>query len=258
MTQSTAVRIHSNGGPEELRFETIEVATPGPDEVRIRHTAVGLNFTDIHHRTGRYPGPGMPLVLGMEAAGVVDDVGVNVRDLRAGARVAYAGASPSLSPGAYCQLRLMNPARLVPVPDWIDDETAAAVTLKGLTAQYLLFGAHAVRPGETALIHAAAGGVGLIMCQWARQLGVTVIGTVSSDEKAALAREHGAHHVIVSTREDVVARVKELTEIAASTSCTTQLAPARSSPPLPASAAAVMSSSSARRRGRSRRSICSG
>ena len=212
MTQSTAVRIHRNGGPEELRVETIDVASPGADEVRIRHTAVGLNFTDIHHRTGRYPGLGMPLVLGMEAVGIVDEVGANVRDLQVGARVAYAGASPSLSPGAYCQLRLMNPARLIPVPDWIDDETAAAVTLKGLTAQYLLFGAHTVRPGETALIHAAAGGVGLIMCQWARQLGVTVIGTVSSDEKAALAREHGAQHVIVSTHEDVVARVKELTE----------------------------------------------
>ena len=212
MTQSTAVRIHRNGGPEELRVETIDVASPGPAEVRIRHTAVGLNFTDIHHRTGRYPGPGLPLVLGMEAVGVIDEVGANVSDLEVGARVAYAGASPSLSPGAYCQLRLMSPARLVPVPDWIDDETAAAVTLKGLTAQYLLFGAHTVHPGETALIHAAAGGVGLIMCQWAQHLGVTVIGTVSSDAKAALAREHGAEHVIVSTREDVVARVKELTE----------------------------------------------
>jgi NADPH2:quinone reductase len=148
----------------------------------------------------------------MEGVGVVDEVGGNVGDLQAGARVAYAGASPSLSPGSYCQLRIMKPARLVPVPDWIDDETAAAVTLKGLTAQYLLFGAHAVRAGETALIHAAAGGVGLIMCQWARQLGVTVIGTVSSDAKAALAREHGAHHVIVSTTDDVAARVKELTE----------------------------------------------
>lgn len=211
MAQSTAVRIHRNGGPEELRVETIDVGSPGANEVRLRHTAIGLNFTDIHHRTGRYPGPGMPLILGMEAAGLIDEVGADVRGMCVGDRVAYAGATPSLSPGAYCQLRIMNPARLVPVPDWIDDETAAAVTLKGLTAQYLLFGAHAVRPGETVLIHAAAGGVGLIMCQWARHLGATVIGTVSSEEKAALAREHGAHHTIVTSREEVVARVKQLT-----------------------------------------------
>jgi len=211
VAQSTAVRIHRNGGPEELRVETIDVGSPGANEVRLRHTAIGLNFTDIHHRTGRYPGPGMPLILGMEAAGLIDEVGADVRGMCVGDRVAYAGATPSLSPGAYCQLRIMNPARLVPVPDWIDDETAAAVTLKGLTAQYLLFGAHAVRPGETVLIHAAAGGVGLIMCQWARHLGATVIGTVSSEEKAALAREHGAHHTIVTSREEVVARVKQLT-----------------------------------------------
>lgn len=189
----------------------IDVGNPGSEEVRVRHTAVGLNFTDIHHRTGRYPGPGMPLVLGMEGVGVVDEVGAAVRDFEVGQRVAYAGATPSLPPGSYCQFRLMNPARLVPVPDWIDDETAAAVTLKGLTAQYLLFGVHRVQPGETVLIHAAAGGVGLIMCQWARHLGATVIGTVSSDEKAALTREHGAHHAIVTSREDVAPRVKELT-----------------------------------------------
>lgn len=211
MAESTAVRIHRTGGPEELRFEVIDVGNPGSEEVRVRHTAVGLNFTDIHHRTGRYPGPGMPLVLGMEGVGVVDEVGAAVRDFEVGQRVAYAGATPSLPPGSYCQLRLMNPARLVPVPDWIDDETAAAVTLKGLTAQYLLFGVHRVQPGETVLIHAAAGGVGLIMCQWARHLGATVIGTVSSDEKAALTREHGAHHAIVTSREDVAPRVKELT-----------------------------------------------
>ena len=211
MSQSTAVRIHRTGGPEELRFETIEVGSPGPDSVRVRHTAVGLNFTDIHHRTGRYPGPGLPLILGMEAVGVVDEVGGNVRDMQVGARVAYAGASPSLSPGAYCQLRVMDPARLVPVPDWIDDETAAALTLKGLTAQYLLFGVYPVRAGDAVLIHAAAGGVGLIMCQWARHLGARVIGAVSSDEKAALARDSGCEHPIVTTREDVSARVRELT-----------------------------------------------
>jgi len=211
MASSSAVRIHRNGGPEELRFETIEVDGPGPEEALIRHTAIGLNFTDIHHRTGRYPGPGMPLVLGMEGVGVVEQVGSRVEGLDAGTRVAYAGASPSLQPGAYCQLRLMNPSRLVPVPDWIDDVTAAAVILKGLTAHYLLFGAYAVRQGEHVLVHAAAGGVGLLMCQWARHLGATVIGVVSSDEKAALAREHGCQHPIVSTREDVTARVREIT-----------------------------------------------
>jgi NADPH2:quinone reductase len=212
MTPSSAVRIYKNGGPEEFRFETIEVGEPGPDEVRVRHTAVGLNFTDIHHRTGRYPGPGFPLTLGMEAAGVVEQAGANVTDVRAGDRVAYGGASPSLSPGAYCQLRIMSPGPLVKLPDWLDDETAAGVFLKGLTAQYLLRSAYPVRAGETILIHAAAGGVGLLMCQWARHLGATVIGTVSSTEKAALVREHGCHHPIVSNQEDVVARVRELTD----------------------------------------------
>jgi NADPH:quinone reductase len=212
MAASSAVRIHRNGGAEELRFETIDVGGPGPDEALIRHTAIGVNFTDIHHRTGRYPGPGMPLVLGMEGVGVVEQVGSQVEGLESGARVAYAGASPSLQPGAYCQLRLMNPARLVPVPDWIDDATAAAVILKGLTAHYLLFGAYPVRPAERVLIHAAAGGVGLLMCQWARHLGATVIGVVSSDEKAALARRHGCEHPIVSSREDVAARVREITD----------------------------------------------
>jgi NADPH2:quinone reductase len=153
----------------------------------------------------------MPLVLGMEGAGVIDEVGAHVRDVRLGDRVAYGGASPSLSPGAYCRLRIMAPGLLVPVPDWIDDETAAAVTLKGLTAQYLLFGAYAVHAGDVVLIHAAAGGVGLIMCQWARHLGATIIGSVSSDEKAALVREHGCDHPIVSTREDVAARCREIT-----------------------------------------------
>jgi NADPH2:quinone reductase len=211
MAASTAVRIHRNGGPEELRFETIEVGSPDPDQALIRHTAIGVNFTDIHHRTGRYPGPGLPLVLGMEGVGVVEQVGSRVEGLGPGARVAYAGASPSLQPGAYCQLRVMNPARLVPVPDWIDDITAAAVILKGLTAHYLLFGAYAVRHGEHVLIHAAAGGVGLLMCQWARHLGATVIGVVSSDEKAALTRQHGCEHPIVSTRDDVAARAREIT-----------------------------------------------
>src|SRR5580698_9051312 len=147
----------------------------------------------------------------MEAAAVVDEAGSNVRDLRVGDRVVYAGASPSLSPGAYCQLRIMNPARVVTLPDSIDDETAAAIFLKGLTAQYLILGVYPIRQGDTVLIHAAAGGVGLVMCQWARHLGAIVIGTVGSSEKAAIAREHGCDYPIVSTQEDVVGRVRELT-----------------------------------------------
>jgi NADPH:quinone reductase len=212
MAPSNAIRIHKTGGPEELRFETIEVGSPGPDEVRLRHTAIGLNFTDIHHRTGRYPGPGMPLTIGMEAAGVIEEVGTNVHEFKVGDRVAYGGASPSLSPGAYCQLRIMDPARLVKIPDWLNDETAAAVFLKGLTAQYLLRGAYPVKRGETVLIHAVAGGVGLLMSQWANRLGATVIGTVSSPEKATVAREHGCHHPIIYTQEDVLTRVRELTD----------------------------------------------
>src|SRR5262245_21050020 len=212
MAPSNAIRIHKNGGPEELRFETVDVGLPGPDEVLLRHRAIGLNFTDIHHRTGRYPGPGFPLVLGMEAAGLVEAVGTNVHDVRVGDRVEYAGSTPTLPPGAYYQLRVMNTAWLVKLPDWLDDETAAAVVLKGLTAQYLIRGAYPVRNGETILIHAVAGGVGLIMCQWARALGATIIGTVSSPEKAGVAREHGCHHPIVSTAEDVAARVRELTD----------------------------------------------
>ncbi len=211
MATSRAVRIYRNGGPEALQLDTIEVGPPSPDQVRLRHTAIGLNFTDIHHRTGRYPGPGFPLTLGMEAAGVVESAGANVRELTVGDRVAYGGASPGLSPGAYCDLRIMDPARLVRLPEWMDDETAAAVFLKGLTAQYLIRGAYPVQRGQTILIHAVAGGVGLLMCQWARHLGATVIGTTSSLAKAALARDHGCQHPIVSTTEDVVARVRELT-----------------------------------------------
>lgn len=211
MAASKAIRIHKNGGPEELQLETVEVGAPGPDEVRIRHTAIGVNFTDIHHRTGRYPGPGFPLTIGMEASGVVEETGANVRDLAVGDRVAYAGASPSLPPGAYCELRIMKAARLVKIPGWIDDQTAAAVFLKGLTAQYLLKSACPVRAGESILIHAAAGGVGTLMCQWASHLGAVVIGTVSSPQKAALAAENGCQYVIVSTSEDTLGRVRELT-----------------------------------------------
>ena len=207
MSRVDAIQVHKDGGPEELRHEEIEVGAPGPGEARVRHTAIGLNFTDIHHRTGRYPVGHFPHGIGMEAAGVVEAIGGGVTEVRAGDRVAYVAASP----GTYAQARIVPARRLVTLPDWLDDETAAAVLLKGLTAQYLLRGAYPVRSGETILVHAAAGGVGLIMCQWARHLGARVIGTVSTDEKAALARQHGCEHAIVYTREDVVERVRALT-----------------------------------------------
>ena len=208
MSRIHAVRIHRHGGPEELRYEAVEVGAPGPGEARVRHTAIGLNFTDIHHRTGRYPLPQLPHVIGMEAAGVVEDVGAGVNEVKVGDRVAYASDRPR----AYSQVAVMPVWRLVKLPDAVDDESAAALMLKGLTAQYLIRGAYPVRAGETILIHAAAGGVGLIMCQWARHLGVRVIGTVSTEEKAALARQNGCDHPIVYTQEDVVARVRALTD----------------------------------------------
>jgi NADPH2:quinone reductase len=199
--------VHRHGGPEMLRYEEVEVGRPGPGEARVRHTAIGLNFTDIHFRTGRYPLKELPHVIGMEAAGIVEEVGPGVTEVRVGERVAYASEKPR----AYAQATVMPVTRLIGLPDFIDDEAAAAAILKGLTAQYLLRGAYAVRAGETILVHAAAGGVGLIMCQWARHLGARVIGTVSTEEKAALARANGCEHPIVTTGEDVVARVRDLT-----------------------------------------------
>jgi NADPH2:quinone reductase len=206
MPQVNAVRIHRNGGPDELRHEAIEIGDPGPGEARVRHHAIGLNFTDIHHRTGRYPLP-LPHVIGVEAAGVVEAVGAGVSEVKPGDRVAYAADKPR----AYAQATVMPAWRLLKVPDGIEDETAAALMVKGLTAQYLLRAAYPIRAGETILIHAAAGGLGLIMCQWARQLGARVIGTTSTAEKAALARANGCDHAILYTQEDVVARVRELT-----------------------------------------------
>ena len=207
MPNVNAVRVHQNGGPEVLRYEAIEIGEPGPGEARVRHTAIGLNFTDIHHRTGRYALAQLPHVIGMEAAGVVEAVGAGVTEVKPGDRVAYASDRPR----AYAEATVMPAWRLLKLPDAIDDETAAAVVLKGLTAQYLICGAYPIKAGETILVHAAAGGVGLIMCQWARHLGARVIGTTSTDEKAALARKNGCDHTILYTREDVVARVRELT-----------------------------------------------
>jgi len=201
-----AIRIHTLGGPEVLRMEDVELAPPGPGEALLRHTAIGLNFIDTYHRTGLYPLE-LPTGLGVEAAGVVEDVAPDVADIRVGDRVAYAGGPP----GAYAQARLIPAAHLVPLPDGISDEQAAAVFIKGLTVQYLLRQTYPVQAGETILIHAAAGGVGLLACQWAKHLGAEVIGTMGSDEKAELARRHGCDHTIVYTREDFVERVREIT-----------------------------------------------
>ncbi|GIW41941.1 MAG: quinone oxidoreductase [Candidatus Binatia bacterium] len=201
-----AVRIHEHGGPEVLRYEEVDLPAPPPGHVRVRHTAIGLNYIDTYHRTGLYPLPGFPATLGVEAAGVVEELGEGVRELQVGDRVAYAGVL-----GAYSERQNLPAERLVKLPVGIDDRTAAAMMLKGMTAEYLLRRTYRVRPGDTILFHAAAGGVGLLACQWAKHLGATVIGTVGSEEKAELAREHGCDHVIVYTKEDFAARVREIT-----------------------------------------------
>lgn len=201
------IRIHENGGPEVMRWEEIEVGSPGPGEVRLRQTAVGLNFIDTYHRSGYYPLPGLPAVLGREAAGVVEEIGESVTEFHPGDRAAYA-----LTPGSYAEERLIAADQLVPLPDEVTDEQAAALMIKGLTAHYLLRKTYEVKAGETILVHAAAGGVGLILCQWASHLGATVIGTVGSEEKAELARRHGCDHAVLYDREDFVARVKEITD----------------------------------------------
>ncbi|MEZ5933718.1 MAG: quinone oxidoreductase [Alphaproteobacteria bacterium] len=202
-----AIRIHETGGADVLRYEEVEIGKPGAGEVRLRQTAIGLNFIDVYFRSGLYPAPGLPFTPGLEAAGVVDAVGDGVGDLKVGDRVAY--ASPPL--GAYAAERLMPADKVVPVPDGVSDEQAAAMMLKGMTAWYLLRRTFEVKSGQTILFHAAAGGVGLIASQWAKALGVEVIGTVGSEEKAALARAHGCAHVIRYDQEDVVERVKEIT-----------------------------------------------
>ena len=203
-----AVRIHATGGPEQMKWEDVAVGAPADGQIRVRHTAVGLNFIDIYFRSGAYPAPSLPFTPGLEAAGVVDAVGTGVTGLSPGDRVAY--ASPPL--GAYAEARLLPADRAIRIPDGVDDQTAAAMMLKGMTAQYLLRSAYRVRSGETILFHAAAGGVGLIACQWAKHRGATVIGTVSSEEKAALAKSHGCDHPIIYTEHDFVEKVKEITD----------------------------------------------
>jgi NADPH2:quinone reductase len=202
-----AVVVHKTGGPEVLVLEDIAVGEPGPGQAKVRHEAIGLNFIDVYYRTGVYPPPnGFPFTPGNEGAGTVVAVGPDVMHVRPGDRVAYGGAI-----GAYTEERLTPADRLVKLPDAIDARTAAAMMLKGLTAQYLLRQTFRVEPGHTLLVHAAAGGVGLLLCQWANHLGATVIGTVGSPEKAELARTHGCHHVIDYRTENFVERVREIT-----------------------------------------------
>ncbi len=206
---SRAIRIDQHGGPEQLKLVDVTVGEPGPGEIRIRHHAVGLNFIDVYQRSGLYALP-MPLQLGMEAAGVVEAVGAGVTHLQVGDRAAYA----SQPPGSYCELRVMPAKCVCKLPDAISFETGAAMMLKGLTAQYLLkktLPAGGLQAGDFVLFHAAAGGVGLIACQWARALGLQLIGTAGSDAKCALAKEHGAAFVINYSSEDFLARVKEIT-----------------------------------------------
>jgi len=203
---SYAIRIHETGGPEKMRWEEVEVGSPGPGQVLVRNTAVGLNFIDVYQRTGLYPLP-LPLTLGMEGAGVIEAVGPKVKEFKVGDRVAYANPI-----GSYAEMCLRPVDRLVKVPAGIDDKVAAAIMLKGMTAWYLVKRTYKVRKGDTILVHAAAGGVGQILCQWAKHLGATVIGTVGSDAKAALAKKAGCKHVIVTSREKFVDRVKAITK----------------------------------------------
>ena len=201
-----AIRIHEHGGPEVLRWEDVEVGAPGPGQVRVKHSAIGLNYIDTYQRSGLYP-LDLPLTLGMEGAGVVEELGAGASGLAVGDRVAYAAPPP----GSYSEVRLSPADRLVKLPDAIGDQQAAAMMLQGLTVQYLIRQTHRVQAGETVLFHAAAGGVGLIACQWLKHLGATVIGTVGSAEKAALAEAHGCTHTINYRDEDFVEKVKEIT-----------------------------------------------
>ncbi|HUG77450.1 MAG TPA: quinone oxidoreductase [Burkholderiales bacterium] len=201
-----AVRYHKQGGPEVLQLDEVAVAEPGPGQVRVRHTAIGVNFVDVYQRSGLYPMQ-LPQVAGNEGAGVVEALGAGVQGLKVGDRVTYTGLV-----GAYCETRLVPAERLVKLPQRISDEQAASMLLKGLTVHYLIFTTYPVKRGETVLWHAAAGGVGTIACQWLKALGVTVIATAGSEEKCALAKAHGAAHVINYSKENFVERVKALTD----------------------------------------------
>ncbi len=201
-----AIRFHETGGPEVLRLEQVEVGEPGPGQARVRHSLIAVNFIDVYVRTGRYPLP-LPNGIGSDAVGVVEAVGPDVADIKMGDRVGYL-----LGPqGAYSEARVMPADVLIPLPDGVSDRTAATLIMKGMTAQYLFRQVYPLKGGETILYHAAAGGVGLIACQWARAIGVTMIGVVSSDEKAAIAKANGCTHTLVSGRDDIAKRVREIT-----------------------------------------------
>lgn len=204
---SNAIRIHATGGPEVLTLEEVGAGETAPGQARVRHYAIGVNFIDVYHRTGLYPLP-LPSGIGLEGAGVVEAIGEGVTEVKVGDRVAYAGGPV----GAYAEVRDLPADRLVPLPDALGFDTGAAMMLQGLTAQYLLRRTYRVQPGDVVLIHAAAGGVGLIACQWAKSLGATVIGTVGSDAKAEFAKAHGCDHAIVYSRENFTQRVREITD----------------------------------------------
>ena len=207
MTRAKAVQFHRHGPPDVLVYEDVDVADPGPGQVMIRQAAIGLNFIDIQQRRGRYPSKTFPVVPGAEGAGLVEAVGPGISEFRKGDRVAWF----SHFPGGYVTLRVIDADRVVKLPDFISDEVAAAIMLKGLTANFLLRGTYHVRAGETILVHAAAGGVGLLLCQWARRLGARVIGVVGSAAKAQLAADNGCDHVIIRGTDDIAARVREIT-----------------------------------------------
>jgi NADPH2:quinone reductase len=209
MTSKTtrAIRIHGTGGPEVMKLEEVKLGPPGAGEVQVRHEAIGVNFIDVYHRTGLYPLPSFPQGLGVEGAGVISAVGDDTSGLRVGQRVGWLLASP----GGYAEARNVAAHRVVPLPDDVDAADAAGSLLRGMTVEYLLRRTFRVEPGMTVLFHAAAGGVGLLACQWLDHIGATVIGTVGSDEKAALAKAHGCHHPVVYTRDDFAERVRELT-----------------------------------------------
>ena len=205
--KTKAIRVHETGGPEVLAYEETELGEPAAREALIRHHAIGLNYIDTYHRSGLYPLPGFPAVIGMEGAGIVEAVGSEVHGLAPGDRVAYAAAPP----GAYAEARLIRAESLVKMPESLGFEEAASIMLQGMTVEYLLNRCYPVKPGQTILLHAAAGGIGLIACRWAKELGATVIGTVGTDAKAELARAHGCDHAIVYARENFVERVNEIT-----------------------------------------------
>ena len=204
---ANAIKVHSPGGPDCLVYETYDSGQPDRGEVRLSHSAVGLNFIDVYHRTGLYPIEASPFVPGLEASGTITELGTDVTEFSVGDRVAYAGVPI----GAYCDERVIPAHRLVKLPDEISFETGAAMMLQGMTVQYLLRSTYRVKAGDTVVLHAAAGGVGLIACQWLNQLGATVIGTVGNEEKAALAKQHGCHHTVLYNEENLLDRVKEIT-----------------------------------------------